>query len=212
MKRHGSTRAALALWLLWLAPHAAALGGEYYLSDARLGERTAPLLLLSRPDIQADLGLTTEQIASAEATIDELYTRAEALRGQDNSPQVVAERKAIDTAQTHWITTRLSSSQQDRLMQLDLQWEGPAALVSRRVVAETLELTPEQFRVLSQAAARHRAALRDGQTAGAAERAFAKTTLANLTADQQERWKVMLGKPLALKTAAKPAAPAAVRR
>ena len=35
------------------------------LADDRLGTRTAPLLLLTRPDVQADLKLTPEQVASA---------------------------------------------------------------------------------------------------------------------------------------------------
>jgi hypothetical protein len=210
MMRHGSTRAALALFLL-VSIQAAVLGGEYYLSDARLGEKTAPLLLLSRPDIQVDLGLTAEQVASAEATIDELYTRAEALRGKANSSQVLNERRAIDAAQAHWIVTRLSADQQDRLTQLDLQWEGPAALVSRRVVSDTLALSASQVRTLSQAAAKCRAAVRQGQAAQVAERAFAETTLATLNADQQERWLVMLGKPMARKTA-RTAPPNAVRR
>lgn len=212
MKRHGSTRAALLLSLLLLATQSAARGGEYYLSDARLGQKTAPLLLLSRPDIQVDLALTTEQIASAEAIIDELYTRAEALRGQANSTEVLAERRAIDAAQAHWIVTRLSSEQQDRLTQLDLQWEGPAALVSRRMVSDALALSAAQVRSLSQAASTYRASIRGGQPARAAERAFATTALATLNADQQERWRVMLGKPMAFKTTSRPVAPSAVRR
>jgi len=208
MRRHGTTRAALGFFLILVSLATTARGGgEYYLSDARLGAKTAPLLLLSRPDIQNDLGLTAEQVASAEATIDELYTRAEALRGKPNSTQVLAERRAIDTAQTHWIATRLSAGQQDRLNQLDLQWEGPSALVSRRVVSDALALSPEQIRTLSQAAAVYHSALRQGKDGP--ERAFAKTALSTLSPEQQDRWRVMLGKPLVVKTAS-PAAP--VRR
>lgn len=215
MRRHGLTRVALGFSIL-ASLATSVLGGEYYLSDARLGEKTAPLLLLSRADVQADLGLTPEQTASAEATIDELYTRAESLRGKPNSPEVIAERRAIDTAQAHWIATRLSARQQDRLIQIDLQWEGPAALVTRRVVQEALSLTPEQLRILSQASAAYRRAVHEGHQPGnnGPEHEFAKTTLSTLTAEQQDRWRIMLGKPLDVKVASKPASPAAaaVRR
>lgn len=210
MLRHGSTRTALGFLVLISMATAVRGGEEYYLSDARLGAKTAPLLLLSRPDVREDLGLNAEQTASALATIDELYTRAEALRGKPNSPEVIAERRAIDTAQAHWIATRLSAGQQDRLVQLDLQWEGPAALVSRRVVSDALALTPEQLRALSQAAALYHRAVQQGQNGP--EHDFARTALSTLTPDQQDRWRVMLGKPLAVKSAAKPTAPAAVRR
>lgn len=210
MRRHGLTRIAPG-FLLLLSWAATVSAGEYYLSEARLGEKTAPLLLLSRPDIRADLGLTAEQVASAESTIDALYTRAEVLRGKPNSSEVVAERRAIDTAQAHWIATRLSAQQQDRLIQIDLQWEGPAALVSRRTVSDALALTPEQLRALSQAFATYRLALRQGKDDDP-DGTFAKTTLATLTAEQQERWRIMLGKPHTFQTAGKPSPAAASRR
>jgi hypothetical protein len=71
-------------------------------------------------------------------------------------------------------------------------------------------LTPEQIHTLSQAAALYHRAVQQGQDGP--EHAFAKTALNTLTPDQQDRWRVMLGKPLSVKTAAKPTAPTAVRQ
>jgi hypothetical protein len=176
------------------------------LSDDRLGTRAAPLLLLTRADVRADLGLSSEQSAAADAAIRELYSRAQALRGQGNTPQVIAARKAIDEAGRDWIATHLSVEQQARLMQIDLQWEGPAALVTRGSLAASLGLTAEQSRALRTAVDERR---RAGPNAPDAERRLAETTLALLTPEQRDRWKAMLGRPFAMQATGAP--PAATR-
>ena len=51
-----------------LIPDARGQGTEWVLPDNRIGIRTAPLLLLSRPDVQADLQLQRSQILGATAT------------------------------------------------------------------------------------------------------------------------------------------------
>src|SRR4029079_250908 len=97
--RHGPTpRAAYALLVLLTLIPARAPGAEPPpLPDSRLGVRTAPLLLLSRPDVQADLGLTPEQTSSAQRTITALYVQATALKGRPDA-EVLAARRAIDGA------------------------------------------------------------------------------------------------------------------
>lgn len=207
--RHGSTPStdrtrsrhiAPACWLLGvpllalLAPTAAS--GQ--VSDARLGMRTAPILLLTRPDVQADLALTPEQTAGVSQAIRSLYAQAEALRGKPNTPEVVAARRAIDQTQSEWIQTRLSVEQQSRLQQIDLQWEGPTALLTRPMVAEALELDPNQRRALADAVVEHRRLAAQGDPAPASVRQLAESTLSILSEEQEQRWKAMLGHPFAL--------------
>lgn len=169
------------------------------LSAERLGSRAAPILLLTRGDVRADLALSPDQADAADAAIRELYRRAETLRGQSNGPQVIAARKAIDESERQWLAANLSPDQQARLAQIDLQWEGPAALATRGSVAVTLGLTAEQVRTLRTAVEQRR---RGGPDA---ERHLAQATLALLTPAQRDRWRAMLGRPLAIQVAGGPA-------
>ena len=91
--RHGST--LLLVSTLFVTGAGSGTAGDAGLSADHLGMRTAPLLLLTRPDVRADLSITAEQAASADRAIQDLYRRAEALKGQGNTPQVVAAREAI---------------------------------------------------------------------------------------------------------------------
>ena len=105
--RQSLTSVPAAVWfLVVLGPASTAFAGSTPgqdaprrapLPDERLGVRTAPLLLLSRPDVCADLGLSARQVDDAEAAISDLYVRAAALKGQVGQPAVAA-RKAIDEA------------------------------------------------------------------------------------------------------------------
>ena len=164
------------------------------LPDERLGVRTAPLLLLSRPDVCADLRLNPRQLDEAEEAITDLYIRAAALRGQVGQP-AIAGRKAIDEAQRVWFETHLTTEQLNRLVQIDLQWEGPSALLSRPVVADTLSLSTEQRVALKQAVAARDAARARGSAPGAAEQVLARQALSQLTPEQKVRWRAMLGNP-----------------
>jgi hypothetical protein len=186
---------------LFLALPGLAPGADYYLPDERLGIRTAPLLLLSRPDVRADLGLSPEQTASALHAIDDLYTRAEALRGKGNTSEVKRVRRMLDTAEQRWIEDNLSEAQQTRLVQLDLQWEGPSAL-ARPVIADVLLLTPEQTEALSRAIEERRRQRAAGKNRPDDEHRLAVHALSLLTVDQRTRWRAMLGEPFTLTTAA----------
>lgn len=194
--RHGST---FALWALLGGAASLGWADEAGLPTSRLGQRAAPMLLLTRPDVRADLGLSPEQADAADRAIQDLYRRAEAVRGQADTPQAAAARKAIDVAGRDWITGHLSKEQAGRLLQIDLQWEGPAALVTRATVAEALGLTTEQGQSLRAALEETR---RPGPAAAEAQRRLGETALALLTADQRERWKAMLGRPFAVQMAA----------
>ena len=195
--RSATARISLAA----LLPSQQAHAGDPPLPDDRLGMRTVPLLLLSRPDVRADLKLTPEQIRAADHAIAELYNKAATLRGRAG-PEVIAARRKIDEEQARWIEHELSAEQVARLGEIDLQWEGPSAVLSRPKIGESLGLTDAQRQGLAQAVEvrnRHRA---KGRPAVEVERQLAEQALAILNTDQKARWKALLGRPFAVQTAA----------
>jgi hypothetical protein len=173
------------------------------LPDSRLGIRTAPLLLLGRPDVKADVGLDGRLAAEAERAAAELSARAAALRDQADA-DVIAGRRAIDEAQQRWLETQLSDAQRSRLLQVDLQWEGPSALTSRPMVADALGLTARQRQRLAQAVAERDRRRLQGMPLAQRERLLAEEALRVLTDPQKDRWKAMLGRPFVPRLATLP--------
>src|SRR5262249_46204621 len=152
--RHGRTPVRSLIRGLLLAaplvvPPTLVPAQEVRLPDNRLGTRVAPLLLLSRSDVQIDLKMTPEQVGAARHVIIELHEKDRTLKDKPDA-QVITGRRAIDEASHEWINGNLSAEQKARLSQLDLQWEGPAALVSRKAIADALKLTDAQFKTLSE--------------------------------------------------------------
>jgi hypothetical protein len=194
---------AIALVFAAALAGTATRGGEP-LPDSRLGLRTAPLLLLSRPDVRADLGLDDRQNSEADRMIDDLYVQATALRGKSGEA-AVAGRKRIDAAQERWLESRLTERQYSRLLQIDLQWEGPSALVSRPKVTAGVGLTAQQVATLKEAVARRDRERTPGVHNPFAEARLARTALAVLTKPQQEIWRNMLGRPFRPQLAQAPA-------
>lgn len=192
--RHGSTPAALALILTLAGAAIASSADEPPLPDSRLGLRTAPLLLLSRPDVRSDLKMTAEQSESAARAIRSMYVHAHKLSGKGNSPEAARERRAVDDEAFAWIETRLSPEQQARLVQVDLQWEGASALVSRPMVTKALNLSTEQILSLRSAIALRNELRVKGQAE--AEANLTKSALATLSESQRETWRRMLGDPI----------------
>ncbi len=187
-----STLLAVCLSHLWLTPNAEAQG----LPDDRLGQRTVPILLLSRADVSRNLKLSAAQVLEAEEAISDFYyVRARALKGK-KGPAADAARKRIDQDQFIWLETHLSEDQRSRLLQLDLQWEGPAALVTRPKVADALNLSPPQRETLFKAVAARNAARDKASFPDAEEDALTEKTLATLSEPQVERWLAMMGQPL----------------
>jgi hypothetical protein len=189
--------AQLALSCLCLSLATAILPGPAFagppsLPDNRLGLRQAPLLLLSRPDVRADVGLDPSQAADAERAMTELYLKALALKGK-SGPEVLAGRSAIDEAEEEWLKKRLSEAQRKRLVEIDLQWEGPSALISRPVVADHIGLTPDQRARLTEAIKAFRRQIAQGGDARESMPQLTQQTLALLTSAQRERWFAMLG-------------------
>src|SRR4051794_10012696 len=204
--RDGARHALAALMLLGVAAvPASSFGDDAPLPNSRLGIRTVPLLLLSRPDVRADLGLSPEQSAEARHAISELHAKAAALRGKTGA-EAIAARGAIDEEQRRRLEALLSPQQQDRLVQIDLQWEGPSALISRKIVAESLNLDDRQRATLAQAISdRNRRRAQAAYGAGE-ERQLAEQALAILTEPQRARWRAMLGHPLIIPQLAGPKA------
>jgi hypothetical protein len=207
MRRRMTPVVLWAIPLLGIIATRSGLGGEEKppLPDNRLGVRVAPLLLLSRPDVRADLRLDARQAVSAEQAITDLYVRASALRGKPNDRAHEEQRRAIDEAQKAWLEKELSREQRERLGQIDLQWEGPSALLSRPIVAEAIGLSDDQRAALSGAIELRRRERAQGKDRPEDERGLATKALNILTPDQRERWGAMLGPPaFTLQAAQKP--------
>ncbi|QEH33679.1 hypothetical protein OJF2_21850 [Aquisphaera giovannonii] len=196
-RRIGLRALVLGAAILELSSATPARAEDWSLPDSRIGTRTAPLLLLSRADVQAELRLGGEQVAGLRTIIADLTRRGLALRGK-TGPAVVVERRAIDQAQLDWLGENLSRNQLDRLEQLEIQWEGPGAMLSRPRVAEYLRLTDEQRQSLAKVIAERNTALaRDPASAGKESASFHGRIMASLSASQQELWYRLLGTPLA---------------
>ncbi|MEW4568798.1 hypothetical protein AB1L88_13105 [Tautonia sp. JC769] len=164
---------------------------SWQLPDEAIGARLSPVLLLSRQDIQRELAITPEQAVALERAIAELLAQAASLRGQ-SGPDAVAARRAVDEAAQQWIAANLSDEQQARLAQVDLQWQGASALVSRPTIAASLELTEDQQRrivaTLNQGAA-------PGEAPITAHHRMHRDAVGVLTEDQRLRWLAMIGSP-----------------
>lgn len=116
---------------------------RWQLPDDRRGVRTAPILLMSREDVATDLGLTADQRAQTWEKIEELGRKATELKGRKDDAALQLRRE-IDQSQLAWLKSQLTPQQLGRLTQIDLQWEGPSALVSRPQVGEALHLSADQ--------------------------------------------------------------------
>jgi hypothetical protein len=183
----------------------AATAGEWVLPDNRIGIRTAPLLLLSRPDVQADLRLDRQQIQGALQSINELTLRASALRGKTGSA-VIAERRAIDEAQLDWLGKNLTGNQLERLHQVELQWEGTSAMLSRPTVAEYLKLTAEQRQALARVISEQNSLRRGTPASVPDDRLLFRKAQSVLSPGQQELWTNLLGTPVRFAATTPPAA------
>jgi hypothetical protein len=167
--------------------------------DSLIGDRIAPLLLLSRADIRAEVALDPLQTADLERAIADLHARAAALKGQAG-PSVIAARKEIDENMQRWIDVHLSEAQRVRLIQVELWWEGPSALVTRPIVADTLALTQAQRLTLGQAVNDYRQKRRSGTLRPEDVERLARLSFDVLNEDQRHRYDEMRGRPIKLET------------
>ncbi len=192
--------AAVGLIALAISHEARAGDG---IPDGRIGTPIAPILLLSRPDVRAELMLTPEQVAESERAISDLQDKAMLLRGRSDA-ETNRARGEIDRASRRWLTEHLSAAQQSRLIQLDLQWEGPSALLTRVIVAESLKLSQDQRARLSRAIAERNTKRNGGPAIAADEVSLFRATLTILSDGQKSNWRAMLGPIAPFQTAIHP--------
>ncbi len=192
--RHGLTLRGIALLALASVLLSHAARAEDFLDD-RFGIRAAPILLLMRLDVQNELGFDSDQKSEALHAGEALYRQALGLKGKAG-PAIVAARRAIDEEQTQWLTTHLSSSQLDRLTQVDLQWEGVTAMLSRPMIQESLRLEPAQKTALIRLAETRRHALQQNQFWSIADQtALLKKAHGVLNDKQRAVWSRLIGPP-----------------
>lgn len=194
--RHGMTMApaglVLALALVAAGPENPA--SEMAMLDGLFGCRTAPILLLTRPDVQAELRLEPRQISGARNVIARLRERGAGLIGK-TGPAAVAKRGQIDDEMIRWLTSTLTAEQLERLQEVIFQWEGAEAM-TRPHVPTHLNLTTQQLNSIDtivkqlEAARRTRGALTPAEIGNYSNQAFAV-----LTPTQKELWKNLLGMP-----------------
>lgn len=201
--RQGWARTTVLSALIWVGLASTGRGEGWVLPDSRLGVRTAPILLLTRPDVQADLKLSTEQVHSSRRVIDGLHEQAAVLKGKPDG-EVIAARRAIDEAQQRWLESQLSDPQRARLLQVDLQWEGPPAVVSRSWVSTWIGLSPEQRQTILEAVSKYRQA-RAQAGVSVNENELTEQVLSVMNAEQRERWRGLLGRPFAIQAATRTA-------
>lgn len=115
----------------------------WQLPDDRMGIRTAPILLLSRNDVAEELHLTADQRKKTWEKIADLGRKAAELKGRGDNDSM-ALRRSVDQSQLQWLRAELTPEQLARLTQIDLQWEGPSAILSRPQVGEAMHLTADQ--------------------------------------------------------------------
>ena len=178
-----------------------ALADSWTLPDDSRGHRVAPLLLLSRPEVRDDLQLAPDQVLEVEKAIADLHQKAASLKGKTGEA-AVAGRRAVDEDQKAWLETHLTLDQVDRLWQVDLRWEGPSAMATRPSVAEALALSDEQKAALNRAILERNAHRAKAKDATASDHQFHLRALSVLSDGQKQRWERMIGRPLAVKTAA----------
>ena len=195
--RQGSTLALVGLALLMVATPTLA-GSPWVLPDESQGTRVAPMFLLSRPEVREDLGLTPDVCQQVEKAIEDLFEKASAIKGKTGEA-AVAQRKHVDEIQKTWLESHLALDQVDRLAQIDLRWEGFAAIATRSSVAATLSLSDEQKAAFQRAVAERNAQREKQKDHRAADQLFTQRALSILNPGQRETWTRMLGRPLALK-------------
>jgi len=162
----------------------------------RMMGRNVGMMLLMREDVQKELNLSQTQKAKLEQLRQEMQQAMQELR--DLPPEQRRERMQA-LRQKYDPATILNETQRKRLRELELQWQGPFALMDPEV-AKQVGLTEEQqakIRGIIQEAfqsVRGQPGERMQEFQKAREQAE-KKILEVLTPAQREKWQQMLGKP-----------------
>jgi hypothetical protein len=191
--RHRSTIAPtfLALGLSLAGWTAAGIAAEPL--DDRLGIRTAPIMLVLRSDVQADLQLDAQQVALCRRAAQALYQRAVTIKGRVGTGADAARRE-INEHQTDTLRRTLNSEQLDRLKKIDLQWEGASAMLSRPLLDDSLNLTQEQKEAVEKLVADARSRRASRPPTYDEHLALTRAAIALLNERQKELWIHVLGR------------------
>ncbi len=186
----------LALFALCLSARtgrAEAPGDIVAVTDERFGRPIAPIFLLPRPDVRADLQLNPRQVAGAREMAGRLADRLLAMKNRPE-PASRSEMREIDEAMASWLRRELSPVQLDRLSEISLQWEGASAL-GHPSVAEYLGLgKPQRQRIHELLVERDRRQAGRALGPGEFDR-ISREAIAVLSPEQLTRWREMLGPP-----------------
>jgi hypothetical protein len=206
-------RTALAYYQEFLAAHrddpharaellAAAGRVERILADLDALRAATHFYLLCQPAVLDDLAVSPKQRGGLKALTDRVGKEwAESFRDIGLVPPAQRSRRTVAQARANEaeLNTILTADQQARLGQIGLQSEGPAAFRDPEVAAE-LALTADQrdrIRVIEDDAAFGWMRGTSGpQVRDPGERSTEQRLLAVLTAEQAERWRALIGKPV----------------
>lgn len=162
----------------------------WQLPDDRMGVRTAPILLMSRDDVARELKMTPEQRKKTWEKIADLGRQAAELKGRNDNDSMKL-RRTVDQSQLDWLRAELSPEQLARLTQIDLQWEGPSAILSRPQVAEAMHLTADQRTKIQNII---KSTAHAPNTPPSQSRlAMTKTVFRELDETQQQAWRALIG-------------------
>ncbi|MER3402832.1 MAG: hypothetical protein C4336_08670 [Armatimonadota bacterium] len=156
-------------------------------------------ILLARPDVQKELNLTAQQ----KAKIDEMQQAMRRAREELRSlPPDQRRQRMAELRQKNDPTSVLTETQKKRLRELELQWQGPTALMDPEIAQEVGLTQEQQAKIMGivQEFRRMRAPSKQGGSPGpqALEQAREETEkkiLEVLTPAQRQKWDQMLGKP-----------------
>jgi hypothetical protein len=198
--RHGSTIVpaglVLAVALLGAGGGQQAPPADWAaLTNGRFGMPIAPIYLLVRPDVQRDLRLNHQQVASARELAGRLIERLLNLKRNKPGPDaIMAEQRKIDELMAAWLKRELSEPQLERFSQINLQWEGASAL-RLEAVAQYLGLGEVQRLKVGNLLAERNKRGREGTLKPGEFDWFSQQALGVLTEPQKEQWDTLLGEP-----------------
>jgi len=168
--------------------------------------------LLMMPEVQRELGITEQQLQQIGQLMMQQREQMQALMPQMRDATPEQRQKMMEQATQKWdegISKILQPGQKSRLRELQLQAEGAMAL-RRSDVAKELKLSEEQQKKIQEIGTQYQQKqmqlFQQGRGPGADWQALGqqmqqlrqqmdKEILAVLTAEQQEQWKKMQGKP-----------------
>ena len=186
----------------------------------QLAENLHGSFVVFREKVQEELKLSTEQKEKVEEHLKErisdamqFFQKIDGLKGEEREKELKAYRPKAQVKLAKFLKETLKDDQRKRLRQLELQREGPFALLhGEGETAKDLKITDEQRKqfmaVVQDMQKKIQPLIKEAQSGGNAEEIRPKVMKIRkehegkievlLTDTQKKQWKEMLGKPLAL--------------